>query len=139
VVTDNAKRRQDKVTTLSMAIRTFVQNGNRVAMGLCLESLIPFAAGHEFIRQNETNLTWIGPISGILFAQLVGAGCAKEIIAAWVGKGGAGMGYNFRRAMEQNLLRPVLTRNHSNFIHRLSSESGSSWYFLPTDANGSEW
>jgi glutaconate CoA-transferase subunit A len=67
VVTDNAKRRQDKVTTLSMAIRTFVQNGNRVAMGLCLESLIPFAAGHELIRQNETNLTLIGPISGILF------------------------------------------------------------------------
>ena len=44
---------------------------DRVAMGLCLESLIPFAAGHEIIRQNKANLTLIGPISDILFDQLL--------------------------------------------------------------------
>jgi glutaconate CoA-transferase, subunit A len=133
VVTDNAKRRQDKVTTLSMAIQTFVQNGNLVAMGLCLESLIPFAAGHELIRQNKTNLILIGPISDILFDQLIGAGCAKEIVASWVGNVGAGMGYNFRRAMEQNLPHPVLTQNHSNFTLALALKAAALGIsFLPT-------
>jgi glutaconate CoA-transferase subunit A len=70
MVADNAKRRQDKITTLSAAIQTLVRNGDRVAMGLCLESCIPFAAGHELIRQTKTNLTLIGPISDLLFDQL---------------------------------------------------------------------
>jgi glutaconate CoA-transferase subunit A len=133
VIADNAKRRQDKVTTLSMAIQTFVRNGDQVAMGLCLESLIPFAAGHELMRQHKTNLTLIGPISDILFDQLIGAGCAKTIIAAWVGNVGAGMGYNFRRAMEQNIPHAVAMQNHSNFTLTLALKAAALGIsFLPT-------
>ena len=133
MVVDDAKRRQNKVTRLSAAIENFVQNGNRVAMGLCLESCIPFAAGHELIRQNKTNLTLIGPISDILFDQFIGAGCVKEIIAAWVGNVGAGMGYNFRRAMEQNIPHPVMTQNHSNFTITLALKAAALGIsFLPT-------
>jgi hypothetical protein len=47
------KRRQNKTSTLASAIRECVHDGDRVAIGLCLESLIPFAAGHELIRQGE--------------------------------------------------------------------------------------
>jgi glutaconate CoA-transferase, subunit A len=133
VVADNAKRRQDKVTTLSMAVQTFVRDGDRVAMGLCLESLIPFAAGHELIRQQKTNLTLIGPISDILFDQFIGAGCTKEIIAAWVGNVGAGMGYNFRRAMEHHIPHSVITQNHSNFTIALALKAAALGIsFLPT-------
>jgi glutaconate CoA-transferase, subunit A len=133
VSADNAKRRRDKVTTLSEAVQTLVRDGDRVAMGLCLESMIPFAAGHELIRQNKVGLTLIGPISDILFDQLIGAGCVKGIIAAWVGNVGAGTGYNFRRAAEQGIPHAVVTRNHSNFTITLALKAAALGIpFLPT-------
>ena len=64
---DDAKRRQNKITTLAGAVQQFVQDGESVALGLCLESLIPFAAGHEIVWQGKRNLTLVGPISDILF------------------------------------------------------------------------
>jgi glutaconate CoA-transferase subunit A len=47
-----------------------------------LESLIPFAAGHELVRQGKKALTLVGPISDILFDELIGAGCVQKVIAA---------------------------------------------------------
>jgi glutaconate CoA-transferase subunit A len=127
------KRSQDKTTTLANAIRELVHDGDRVAMGLCLESLIPFAAGHELIRQDKKDLSLIGPISDILFDVLIGAGCVKEVIAAWVGNVGAGMGYNFRRAIEKGIPRPLLLQEHSNFTITLALKAAALGVtFLPT-------
>lgn len=127
------KRGQDKTTTLANAIRECVHDGDRVAMGLCLESLIPFAAGHELIRQNKRSLSLIGPISDILFDELIGAGCVKEVIAAWVGNVGAGMGYNFRRAVEKGVPQPLLLQEHSNFTITLALKAAALGVsFLPT-------
>ncbi len=53
----------------------FIPDGASVCMGTALEAAIPFAAGHELIRQRRRDLTLIGPISDMLFDQLVGAGC----------------------------------------------------------------
>ena len=64
------------------AVARFVPDGASVCMGTALEALIPFAAGHELIRQRRRDLTLIGPISDILFDQLVGAGCVRRVIAA---------------------------------------------------------
>ena len=127
------KRRQNKTTSLASAIRELVRDGDRVAMGLCLESLIPFAAGHELVRQNKKSLSLIGPISDILFDELIGAGCVKEIIAAWVGNVGAGMGYNFRRAVEKGIPQPLLLQEHSNFTITLALKAAALGVpFLPT-------
>ena len=104
-----SKRRLDKTTSLANAIRECVHDGDQVAMGLCLESLIPFAAGHELVRQGKKALTLVGPISDILFDELIGAGCVQKVIAAWVGNVGAGMGYNFRRAVERGDTTAVAT------------------------------
>jgi glutaconate CoA-transferase, subunit A len=82
-----------------------------VAAGLGLEALIPFAAGHEIMRQGKRGLTLIGPISDMLFDQLIGAGCATGVRAAWVGNVITGSGYNFRRAAESGRLR---IEDHSN-------------------------
>ena len=76
----------NKLTSMTGAIAQYVPDGSSVAMGLALEPLIPFAAAHEIIRQERRNLTLIGPISDILFDQLIGAGCVEKIIAAWVGE-----------------------------------------------------
>jgi glutaconate CoA-transferase subunit A len=82
-----------------------------VAAGLGLEALIPFAAGHEIMRQAKRRLTLIGPISDTLFDQLIGSGCASGVRAAWVGNVITGSGYNFRRAVESGRLT---VEDHSN-------------------------
>ncbi len=100
-----------KLVDLSEAIERFVPDGSAVAMGTGLESLIPFAAGRELIRRQRSGLTLIGPISDILFDQLIGAGCVKAVRAAWVGNVITGSGYNFRRAVESGAIE---VEDHSN-------------------------
>ncbi len=127
------KRRQNKITTLAHAVRELVHDGESVAMGLCLESLIPFAAGREIIRQGKKALTLIGPISDTLFDQIIGAGCVRQVIAAWVGNVGAGLGHNFRRAIEQQIPQPLTMHDHSNFTLTLALKAAAMGApFLPT-------
>ncbi len=110
----------NKRMTLREAVEQFVPDGASVALGLCLESLIPFAAGHELIRQGRRHLTLIGPISDMLFDQLIGAGCVDCVMAAWVGNVSAGLAHCFRRAVEQGLPHPIEVRDHSNFTMSLA-------------------
>ena len=122
-----------KLLSMSKAIARYVPDGSSVAMGLALEPLIPFAAGHEIIRQRKQNLTLIGPISDILFDQLIGAGCVKKVIAAWVGNVSEGLAHSYRRAIEQGVPRPLVTEEHSNFsigLALLAASLGSP--YIPT-------
>lgn len=115
---------------LSEAIDRFVTDGCSLAMGTSLESLIPFGAGHEIIRQHKRNLTLIGPISDILFDQLIGAGCVKKIQAAWVGNVITGSGYNFRRAVESGVID---IEDHSNLTVAMALKAGAMGVpFMPT-------
>ncbi len=113
-----------KLLTMREAIAQFVPSGSSVVMGTALESLIPFAAGHEIIRQGVRDLTLIGPISDMLFDLLIGAGCVKGIIAAWVGNVSAGLGHNYRRAYEQKIPHPLEIQDHSNFSLSLALVAG---------------
>jgi glutaconate CoA-transferase, subunit A len=122
-----------KLRTLHEAIERDVQDGMTIAMGCALESLIPFAASHEIIRQNRKNLTLVAPISDMQFDQLIGAGCVKKIIASWVGNVAAGLGHNYRRAAESGIPRPIEIEEHSNFTIGLSLQAGAMGVpFLPT-------
>ena len=119
-----------KLLTLSEAIQRFIPDGTSVAMGLSLESLIPFAAAHEIIRQHKRNLTLIGPISDMLFDQLIGAECVGEIRAAWVGNVITGSGYNFRRGIETGSLK---IEDHSNLTLAMALRAGAMGVsFMPT-------
>lgn len=112
------------------AIAEFVPDRASVAMGLQMEQMIPFAAGHEIIRQKKRGLTLIGPISDVLFDQLIAAGCAEQVIAAWVGNVMMGSAYNFRRAVEQNGMKLF---NMTNFTIALALQAGAMGVpFLPT-------
>jgi glutaconate CoA-transferase subunit A len=104
-----------KLTSMAAAIAQYVPDGSSVAIGLALEPLIPFAAGHEIIRQRRRNLTLIGPISDILFDQLIGAGCVEKVKAAWVGNVSEGLAHNYRRATEQSIPRAIITEEYSNY------------------------
>ena len=122
-----------KLQSLSEAVSRFVPDGATVAMGTCLESLIPFAAGHEIIRQGKRDLTLVGPISDILFDQLIGAGCVARVMAAWVGNVSAGLGHAYRRATEQENPRRVEVWDYSNFAVALALWAGALGVpYLPT-------
>jgi glutaconate CoA-transferase subunit A len=112
------------------AIADLVPDGSSVVLGLQMEQMIPFAAGHEIIRQKKRGLTLIGPISDILFDQLIAAGCVERVIAAWVGNVMMGSAYNFRRGVEQDELKVV---NLSNFTVALALQAAAMGVpFLPT-------
>ncbi|HLH67990.1 MAG TPA: CoA-transferase [Candidatus Dormibacteraeota bacterium] len=110
----------EKLMTMAEAVRRFVPDGATVAMGTCLEPAIPFAAGHEMIRQGRRDLTLVGPISDALFDQLIGAGCVATIRAAWVGNVSEGLGHCYRRATELGQPRPVQVYDYSNFTISLA-------------------
>jgi glutaconate CoA-transferase subunit A len=119
-----------KLTTMERAIAELVPDGASVALGLQMEQMIPFAAGHEIIRQKKRGLKLIGPISDILFDQMIGAGCVEQVIAAWVGNVMMGSAYNFRRAVEEVGLKVF---NMTNFAVALALQAGAMGVpFLPT-------
>jgi len=104
-----------KAMTMAEAISRFVPDGSTVAMGTSLEPLIPFAAGHEVIRQSKRDLELVGPISDALFDQLIGAGCVRRVTAAWVGNVSEGLGHCYRRACESAVPRSLEVHDHTNF------------------------
>ena len=119
-----------KLLTMREAIAELVPDSASVALGLQMEQMIPFAAGHEIIRQKKRGLTLIGPISDILFDQMIAAGCVQRVIAAWVGNVMMGSAYNFRRAVEQGGVTVV---NLSNFAVALALQAAAMGVpFLPT-------
>ncbi len=123
----------EKTRSLQEAIARDIQDGTTVAMGCGLESLIPFAAGHEMIRQKKKSLTLIAPISDMQFDQIIGAGCVSKVIASWVGNVAAGLGHNFRRALEGGIPRSLEVEEHSNFTLGLSLKAAALGVpFLPT-------
>ncbi|HEV2385652.1 MAG TPA: CoA-transferase [Candidatus Acidoferrales bacterium] len=122
-----------KRMTMEEAIERHVPSGSSVLMGAAMEQMIPFAAGHELIRQGRRDLTLIGPISDILFDQLIGAGCVRRVMAAWVGNVSAGVGYGFRRAVELGVPRPVEVIDYTNFTLALALAAAALGVpFLPT-------
>jgi len=107
---------------MSEAVARFIPDGSEIVLGMAQETLIPFAAGHEIIRQQRRDLTLIGPISDILFDQLIGAGCVRKIRAAWVGNVITGSCYNFRRAVESNTIE---MEDHSNLTVAMALRAGA--------------
>src|SRR6202521_1055475 len=126
---------ESKLMTMQEAIERHVRSGSMVLLGGELEQMIPFAAGHELIRQGRRDLTVVGPISDILFDQMIGAGCVSRVMAAWVGNVSAGVGYCFRRAVEHAVPRKIEVVDYSNFTMALALHAAALGVpFLPTYA-----
>lgn len=73
---------EDKVLSVSEAIRRFVQDGDSVALGGWVIARCVIAAVHELIRQEKKNLTVCQGLSGLDTDLLVGAGCVSRLITA---------------------------------------------------------
>jgi glutaconate CoA-transferase subunit A len=78
-----------KLIPLSNAVEKFVLNGDLVyAAGFT--HLIPFAAGHEIIRQNKRDLILARATPDLIYDQIVAAGCARKVIFSYMGNPGVG-------------------------------------------------
>jgi len=115
------------------AVSRFIEEGDSIVMGAALEAAIPFAVGHEIIRQRKKDLTLVGPISDMLFDQIIGSGCVRKVAAAWVGNVIMGVGYNMRRAVEEGVPRKIEVEDYTNFAISLALYAGGLGIpFIPT-------
>jgi glutaconate CoA-transferase subunit A len=98
---------------LSKAIERFVKSGDTVAME-GFTHLIPFAAGHEIIRQKIENLTAIRLTPDLIYDQMIGAGCIKKIIFSWGGNPGVGSLHRFRDAYQNSWPHKIEIEEHTH-------------------------
>ena len=79
-----------KILSLAQAVSELIRDGDTVALE-GFTHLIPFAAGHEIIRQGRRGLTLVRMTPDIVYDQLIGAGCARKLIFSWGGNPGVGI------------------------------------------------
>lgn len=117
-----------KLIPLQEAISKYVQDGDIVyASGFT--HLIPFAAGHEIIRQGKKNLTLARATPDLIYDQMVAAGCAKKVIFSYMGNPGVGSLRIVRSAIEKGQLEWE-EYSHFGMITRLQA-AATGLPFLP--------
>jgi glutaconate CoA-transferase subunit A len=107
------RRRRAAIVPLSAAIAATVRDGDAVALE-GFTHLIPFAAGHELLRQRRRDLTLIRMTPDLLFDQLIGMGCARKLVFSWGGNPGVGSLHRFRDAVENGWPAPLELEEHSH-------------------------
>lgn len=101
------------VTSLADAVSEHVHDGDVVALE-GFTHLIPFAAGHEIIRQGRRDLTLVRMTPDVIYDQLIGAGCARKLIFSWGGNPGVGSLHRFRDAIQDGWPVPLEIEEHSH-------------------------
>jgi glutaconate CoA-transferase subunit A len=99
--------------SLSDAVRELVHRGDTVALE-GFTHLIPFAAGHEIIRQGIDDLTLIRMTPDLLYDQMIGSGSARKIVFSWGGNPGVGSLHRLRDAVERGWPHPIEIEEHSH-------------------------
>ncbi|MBD0747764.1 CoA transferase subunit A [Streptomyces sp. CBMA152] len=102
-----------EIRGLRDAVADLIHDGDTVAME-GFTHLIPFAAGHEVIRQGITDLTLIRMTPDVIYDQLIGAGLARKLVFSWGGNPGVGSLHRFRDAVENGWPRPLELDEHSH-------------------------
>ncbi len=124
----------NKIIALDAAIESYVKDDQSLALE-GFTHLIPFAAGHEIIRQKRKNLTLIRMTPDIIYDQLIGMGCVKKVIFSYAGNPGVGLLRRMRDAF--SAVRPrAPTRNggvlsdsdHSGAGQQLAASASASVY-----------
>jgi glutaconate CoA-transferase, subunit A len=122
-----------KLVSLSEAIANHVQDGD-VVYAAGFTHLIPFAAGHEIIRQRKRELTLARATPDLIYDQMVAAGCARKVIFSYMGNPGVGSLRLVRATIEQGKLEWE-EYSHFGMITRLQA-GASGLPFLPMKQTG---
>src|SRR5881628_110980 len=99
--------------SLQEIIDQYIHDGDVVALE-GFTHLIPFAAGHEIIRQRRRDLTLVRMTPDLVYDQLIGAGCARKLVFSWGGNPGVGSLHRFRDAVEHGWPVPLELEEHSH-------------------------
>ena len=102
-----------RLVGLREAVAELVGDGDVVAME-GFTHLIPYAAGHEVIRQRRRHLTLVRMTPDVLYDQLVGMGCADRLVFSWGGNPGVGSLHRLRDAVERGWPNRVELEEHSH-------------------------
>jgi glutaconate CoA-transferase subunit A len=101
------------LTTLRDAIATHVRDGQCIALE-GFTHLIPFAAGHEIIRQRRRNLHLVRMTPDLVYDQMIGMGCARRLTFSWGGNPGVGSLHRLRDAIERRWPVPLEIDEHTH-------------------------
>jgi glutaconate CoA-transferase subunit A len=112
-------------SSLGDAVAAHVHDGDTVALE-GFTHLIPFAAGHEIIRQGRRDLTLVRMTPDVIYDQMIGAGCARKLIFSWGGNPGVGSLHRFRDAIQQDWPRPLEIEEHSHAGMAVRWQAGAS-------------
>src|SRR5271169_4760210 len=110
--------------SLAAAVEANVRDGDTVAME-GFTHLIPFAAGHEVIRQRRKRLTLIRMTPDLIYDQLIGMGCAAKLVFSWGGNPGVGSLCRMRDAVENGWPQPLALEEHSHAAMANAYEAGA--------------
>ncbi len=122
-----------KLLSLAEAIAKYVHDGDLVyAAGFT--HLIPFAAGHEIIRQRKRDLVLARATPDLIYDQMVAAGCARKVIFSYMGNPGVGSLRILRAAIEAGRLEWE-EYSHFGMISRLQA-GAAGLPFMPMNPTG---
>ncbi len=113
-----------KIVSLAEAVGDNVRDGDTVAME-GFTHLIPYAAGHEVIRQGREDLFLVRMTPDILYDQLIGVGAARGMKFSWGGNPGVGSLHRFRDAVENQWPQPLEIEEHSHAAMANAYEAGA--------------
>jgi glutaconate CoA-transferase, subunit A len=102
-----------EITSLRDAVAELVKDGDSVALE-GFTHLIPFAAGHELLRQGRRELELIRMTPDLLYDQMIGMGCARKLVFSYGGNPGVGSLHRFRDVVERGWPAPVELEEHSH-------------------------
>jgi glutaconate CoA-transferase subunit A len=102
-----------KLVSLAKGVADLVRDGDVVALE-GFTHLIPFAAGHEIIRQGRQDLTLVRMTPDVIYDQLIGMGCARRVVFSWGGNPGVGSLHRFRDAVQNSWPVPLELEEHSH-------------------------
>jgi len=103
-----------KMLSMKEAVAKYVSDGDLVYLA-GFTHMIPFAAGHEIIRQKRKDLTLARATPDIIYDQMIAAGCAKKLIFSYAGNPGVGSLRCFRRALEKGMPKPLEIEEYTHF------------------------
>jgi len=113
-----------KFLKLSEAVEEVVRDGDTAAFE-GFTHLIPYAAGHETIRQRRKELTLVRMTPDLIYDQLIGMGVVKKMVFSWGGNPGVGSLHRFREAYEQGWPRSLEIEEHSHAAMANAYEAGA--------------
>ena len=102
-----------EILSLTEAISRHVRSGDTIALE-GFTHLIPFAAGHEIIRQRLTDLALIRMTPDLIYDQMIGCGCARKLVFSWGGNPGVGSLHRLRDAVERGWPVALEIEEHSH-------------------------